>query len=395
MAKINSFKAYLPSKEKAHYFAIKPDNNSLSDTLNHKKYSFLHTLHPNDNFALSKAEENVFYKDILSKFNNFVAENNFKQYHKNALYLYEQKTPNNSFTGIIGGANLDDYISGDIKKHESTLSKKITSLSNYFTNAKINTEPVLIAYNDQSNSIKNIINNLKNNTPDLDFDTNDKYHHKIWIIHEEALLNDLLSSFESIHDLYIADGHHRIEAAKTLYELNKETSHNIKHVMSLYIAEEQLKIKSFNRIITHIPENFSVENLQKSSHLGLNKVSTEEMILNFNKHTFMFFNKEWYQIKFNIETPKSEVEKLEVNQLNKFIFNEFNIQDISFEENADNVNELIDSMNLKNIKLLFTVPSIDINTIKSIADANEIMPAKSTYIEPKLRSGLTIYPIFE
>lgn len=394
MAKINSFKAYLPSKEKAQLFAIKPDNKSVSDTLTHKKYSFLHTLHPNDNFSLSLKEEDAFYKDILAKFNAFVEENNFHQYHKNALYLYQQKTPKNKFIGIIGGANLEDYINGTIKKHENTLNEKISSLSNYFLNAKINTEPVLIAYN-KNNVVDDIINRVSTTLPDLDFNTTDDFNHKIWIIHQEEMLKNLANAFNQINDLYIADGHHRIEAAKTLYQLNKNTSHNIRHVMSLYISEEQLKIKSFNRIIKNLPENFEFNQLLNSKEFNMVTVNQEELVDYFNTKIITHYHEKWYVLTFKSAISTKEVEKLEVEKLNKLVLSPFNLSEIIYQENFDDIIDLISYANNHKNELIFSVPSININTIKTIADAKEIMPAKSTYIEPKLRSGLTIYPIFE
>lgn len=394
MAKINSFKAYLPSKEKAQLFAINPDNKSISDTINHKKYSFLHTLHPNDNFSLSLKEEDTFYKNILAKFNAFVDENNFHQYHKDALYLYQQKTPKSEYIGIIGGANLEDYINGNIKKHENTLNEKISSLSNYFSNAKINTEPVLIAYN-KNKVIDDVINRISTTLPDLDFNTSDSYTHKIWIIHQEEMLNNLLLEFNKINDLYIADGHHRIEAAKTLYQLNKGTSHNIKHVMSLYISEEQLKIKSFNRIIKNLPFGFDFNLILNSKEFTVEVIDEDDLKSLFNKKTIVYYQKNWYSINYKDQITTKEVERLEVEKLNKFILSAYGLSDIFYQENFDHIADLIKYAENNKNELIFSVPSININTIKSIADAKEIMPAKSTYIEPKLRSGLTIYPIFE
>ena len=110
MAKINLFKAYLPQKDKAEFFAVSPENKSIKDTINHKKFSFLHTLHPNDNFSLTKDEEITFYKEIKSKFKNFVNQHNFILNQNKALYIYRQTNLNSTYTGIIGAADIPKFL---------------------------------------------------------------------------------------------------------------------------------------------------------------------------------------------------------------------------------------------------------------------------------------------
>lgn len=406
MAKIIPFKAVRPSPDKVGLVTCRNYEDysaaELAAWLNFNPYSFLHVINPAyanvQSISLDKR-----FKGVALKYKDFKDENIFIQEERPAFYLYEINTKNKIFTGIIAGTSIKDYQNNHIKKHEDTLEYRVEMFKNYLHQTRFNTEPVLITYPD-SIELTTWILLKKQNEPLSQFSTTNKEKHTLWKIDTQSDIDWLADHFENIPDLYIADGHHRSASAEMLYKDDKHLGNpNLDYFMSFLIAESNVKIYEFNRIIKDL-NNYSKEDfLKKIAQHFIIKAKEQELWKPQNKFEFgMYLDGNFYALFYKNEKIKSDsfLENLDAQILYDTILNPIlGIEDLRNDErikyipgkqSITAIKEVIDEGNYKVGFMLY--PS-DISEIKTLADNNLIMPPKSTYIEPKFRSGLIVYEL--
>jgi uncharacterized protein (DUF1015 family) len=274
-----------------------------------------------------------------------------------------------------------------------------------------NTEPVLITYPDNL-EINNWISEKKKEQPIYHFSTTNKEKHTLWRVNEETEINWLQKQFESIPELYIADGHHRSASAELLHDQNIALKNEkLNYFMSFLIAESNVKIYEFNRIVRDLNGNTKEEFLMKLDENFILIPKDQELWKPQSKFEFgmyldgcfyALFFKQGNNINFNKETNKKTeiLENLDAQILyNKVLKPILGIEDLRNDERIEyipgkqsllTIKELVDEGEFEVGFLLF--PS-DICEIKALADNHLIMPPKSTYIEPKFRSGLMVYEL--
>ncbi|MEQ3690701.1 MAG: DUF1015 domain-containing protein, partial [Flavobacterium sp.] len=252
MSKIIPFKAVRPTADKVGLVTCRNYEDysaaELAAWLNFNPYSFLHIINPAylnvHNISLDKR-----FKGVANKFQDFKNNDVFIEDEIPAFYLYEIKTKNDLFTGIIAGTSVDDYKKDVIKKHEDTLQYRVEMFKDYLHQTRFNTEPVLITYPD-SVELNTWILLKKKNRAVYEFSTTNKEKHTLWKIDTQSDIDWLENHFEEIPNLYIADGHHRSASAELLYEQDQHLGNpNLNYFMSFLIAESNVKIYEFNRII--------------------------------------------------------------------------------------------------------------------------------------------------
>lgn len=408
MSKIIPFKAVRPTPDKVGLVTCRNYDDyspaELASWLDFNPYSFLHVINPayvhSQKITLDKR-----FKGVSLKYQDFKNDGVFMEEDKAVFFLYEIQTKNQSFTGIVAGTSIDDYKNNVIKKHEDTLQYRVEYFKDYLHQTGFNTEPVLITYPDNS-ELNNWISHKKKEQPIYNFSTTNKEKHTLWKIETDEEIKWLQQQFENIPELYIADGHHRSASAELLFEQDKNLGNeNLNYFMSFLIAESNVKIYEFNRIIRDL-NGFSKDAfLEQLAEHFIIKDKEQELWKPQSKFEFgMYLDGNFYALfyKLNENTNKqnSILENLDAQILyDKVLQPLLGIEDLRNDERIEyipgkqsilTIKELVDEGEFEVGFMLF--PS-DISEIKALADNGLIMPPKSTYIEPKFRSGLMVYEL--
>ena len=213
MAIIQPFKGIRAAADKVHLFVSRSlatyNNDNIKQKLDTNPYSFIHIIKPI--FDKQKSKTNPF-SDIKKKINQFLKDDTIKQETSNSFYLYEQKKGKDFFTGLISIIPTSEIDKNNILLHEKIIKKRLSVFAKYLKKVKINAEPILLAYK-KNNKINSLYDNVKKNRPTYNFTTTDKVNHKLWIINDKKNMNRLMSYFNKIDKLYVADGHHRLNSS--------------------------------------------------------------------------------------------------------------------------------------------------------------------------------------
>jgi uncharacterized protein (DUF1015 family) len=343
------------------------------------------------------------FKAVANKYQDFKHDQILIEEEHPVFYLYEIQSKGQTFTGIIAGTSVKDYQDNVIKKHEDTLQYRVELFKDYLHQTNFNTEPVLITYPD-SVEINTFIALRKKCKPVYEYSTTNKEKHTLWKIDTQSEIDWLQEHFEGIPNLYIADGHHRSASAELLYEQDKHLGNeNLNYFMSFLIAESNVKIYEFNRLIRDLNGLSKDDFIKKLSENFIIKAKDQEIWKPQNKFEFgMYLDGSFYALFYKHENhnESSILDSLDAQILyDKVLFPILGIEDLRNDERIDYIpgkqsisviKDLIDEGEFEVGFMLF--PS-DINEIKALADNNLIMPPKSTYIEPKFRSGLVVYEL--
>ncbi len=416
MSKIIPFKAVRPTPDKVALVTCRNYDDyspaELASWLNFNPYSFLHVINPayvhSQKITLDKR-----FKGVTHKYQDFKNEGIFMEEDKAAFFLYEIKTKVQTFIGFVAGTSIEDYKNNVIKKHEDTLKYRVEYFKDYLHQTGFNTEPVLITYPDNEN-LNNWIAEKKKSDPIYNYSTTNKEKHQLWKIDSDAEILWLQNEFEKIPELYIADGHHRSASAELLYDEDRHLGNqNLNYFMSFLISESNVKIYEFNRII-HDLNGYTKETfLEKLTENFIIKDKEQELWKPQSKFEFgMYLDGHFYALFYkqennfsgnineNINVKNSLLSNLDAQILyDKVLQPLLGIEDLRNDERIEyipgkqsilTIKELVDEGEFEVGFMLF--PS-DISEIKALADNNLIMPPKSTYIEPKFRSGLMVYEL--
>lgn len=405
MAKIIPFKAVRPTRDKVSLVTSRSYDEyspaELASQLDFNPFSFLHVLNPayvnQQKIGLEKR-----FKLVAQKYNDFKEEVVLIKEENPVFFIYEIQTKNQTFTGIIAGTSIEDYKNNVIKRHEDTLQYRVELFKDYLHRTGFNTEPVLITYPDNQ-ELTAWISNKKQTNSLYEFSTTKREKHILWKIEDEKEIAWLQEKFNEIGDLYIADGHHRSASAELLYEEDKASGNeNLNYFMSFLIAESNVKIYEYNRIIRDLNGHSKEEFLNKLSESFWLKNKEQELWKPTKKFEFgMYLNGEFYSLTLKDEHSFTSVlESLDAQILYEKVLNPIlGIEDLRNDERIDYIPGKQSIVTIKEVvdegefELGFMLFPTDISEIKELADNNLIMPPKSTYIDPKFRSGLVIYEI--
>tara|TARA_B100000161_G_scaffold255819_1_gene218323 strand:+ start:604 stop:1839 length:1236 start_codon:yes stop_codon:yes gene_type:complete len=407
VAIIRSFKAIRPTRDKVNLVASRSylsySDETLKEKLDNNPYTFLHIINPNN----KKSEKNSGtekYKLIKKKFKEFVDDGVLLEENEECLYIYQQTKEKNIYTGIIAAASIDDYINGNIKIHEQTLTKREELFKDYLKNTGFNSEPVLLTYQDNFR-INSIVQKKIKERSEYEFTTTNKVLHKFWILNNKDKINTIVEEFKKIQDIYIADGHHRSASSHLLCKNIRERNpnynaqDNFNFFMSYLIPESELNILNFNRLIKHTNSYSNEELINKIKENYILYKKGEKLYSPVSENEIsMYLSGEWYSLVAKKRKYQSISESLDPSILSKYILSpilgikdEKTDKNVSFFDGTIDLSVIKDKVDSGEFSIAFILKPIDIESLKKVSDNNETMPPKSTYIEPKLRSGLTIY----
>ncbi len=415
MATVLPFKALRPAQDKVHLVASRSIDGynqvELKEKLKGNPFTFLHVINPDfEDGNRTKPGSMERLVKVKRRFKSFVNEKIFKRDEQAAYYIYRQVKENNVYLGIIACTSIDDYMNGVIKIHEQTITQREEKLKEYLEVCEFNAEPVLFCYPNDS-EIDELINDLSKSVPTYDFTTTDKVQHTLWVVSHTKNVDRLSKRFEAIPSIYIADGHHRSASSALLGSIRRKNAKNFtgreayNYYLGVFFAESQLKIYDYNRFVKDLGSITKNELIEKLSAKFIIRAVDDKIFKPSKKHEFsMYIDKTWYALEAKEGTYNSSdpVGSLDASILTEHILSPiFNIQDlktdqrIGFIPGVKGAEALKQSVDEGKAAIAFGLFPVTMEHLKWIADTNNIMPPKSTWVEPKMRSGLIIYSFDE
>ena len=412
MIKINPFKAIRPTRDKAYLVASRSylsySETTLREKLLNNPYTFLHVINPEYSLDAPTLNGIEKYKLVRQKYLNFRSDGTLVKDEKPCFYIYQQVTQENIYTGIIVAASIDDYLNGSIKVHENTISKREAMFSDYLEYTGFNAEPVLLTYR-KIPRVNQIMNVYMQERPEYEFTSTNKVLHNLWLIDKDIDIKEIQSLFMKVDSVYIADGHHR-SASSALYCYRKRKqltkikgSEPFNYFMSFMIDHEQMRIYDFNRLVKDLNGLSINEYLLKVGEVyNIEKKVNDKPIQ--KDEIYMYLDGNWFSLIAKAHTYDAShcVDHLDPAILSKNILDPIlgikdirNDQRIDFMDGKQGLTSLKNAVDSGEYRVAFALKPITIEQLKNVSDQNQVMPPKSTYIEPKLRSGLTIYSLGE
>ena len=410
MAKIKAFKAVRPAQELAEKIAALPydvyNREEAAEKVKGDNYSFLRIDRPETQFS---PDADMYAPEVYAKASEMLDEmekkGEFVQDQTECLYIYELTMDGRTQTGLVACSSVDDYINDVVKKHENTRKEKEADRIRHVDICSAQTGPIFLAYRGRR-VINDIIRAYKENTPAADFTSDDGITHRVWVIDDPDVIKLLIIEFDKLPHTYIADGHHRAASAVAVSKMRREKypeytgEEEFNYFLSVLFPEDELKIMDYNRVLktmnghTHeellelIGEKFEIE---ESAGIYAPKEKGEVGFLLGNK---------WYALKARKEFVKDDpVEALDVAFLQREILTPvFGIDDPTRSNDIDFVGGIrglgeLERRCQEDCAAAFAMFPTDIRELFAVADADMLMPPKSTWFEPKLRSGLFIHRI--
>ena len=411
MAQIRPFRAYRPCQGMEERIAALP-----YDVYNRAEACEVVKKNPESFLAVDRAETqfgeevdtyaDCVYEKADQMLREKIQEGKFVQDPTPCFYLYELTMDGHSQTGVVGCASIDDYRNNVIKKHENTRADKEEDRIRHVDTCSMQTGPIFLAYRAKED-LKEKIEELKKHAPVYDFVSEDGIGHRVWVIDNDADVAMIEESFGKIPAIYIADGHHRCASAVKVGLKRREQypdytgEEEFNYFLSVIFPDEELRILDYNRVVkdlngmdaaaflTRIEEYFAVEKKGQAPYRP-----TE-------KGTFgMYLEDEWYCLSAKEEIKSEDaVEGLDVSLLQNYLLDPIlGIIDPKTDKRIDFVGGIRGLGELErrvhtDMKVAFSMYPTSIAELFAVADAGRLMPPKSTWFEPKLRSGLFLHEI--
>ncbi len=415
MAKVLPFKAIRPTSDKVHLVASRSvdgyNTSELKDKLAGNPFTFLHVINPDfEDGKRTRPGSRERLSKVKRRFKSFIREKVFRHEEKPAYYIYRQIKEDHEYIGIIACISIDDYLNGVIKVHEQTITQREEKLKEYLEVCEFNAEPVLFCYpNDKK--IDELIVSISKSAPEYDFTTTDRVRHTLWTVSDSNNVTTVEQRFAGIPAIYIADGHHRSASSALLGTVRRKQKKDytgteaFNYYLGVFFAETQLKIYDYNRLVKDMNDLSPEELLQKLGSKFEVKKQAVEIFKPTRKHELsMYLAGQWYSLiaKEGTYNSSDPVGSLDASILTEHILSPlFGITDlkidkrIAFVPGVKGPEALKKNVDDGKAEVAFGLYPVTMEHLKWIADTNNIMPPKSTWVEPKMRSGLVIYSFEE
>lgn len=410
MIELRPFRALRPPRDKAYLVATRSylsyDDNELADKLQNNPYTFLHVINPPHSQMLPPGPEK--YRMVKQRFDEFAEEGVFQRDQQPAYYLYRQVKEGNEYMGIIAAVAVADYEAGRIKKHEKTLSHREEMFTDYLETTGFNAEPVLLVYQDD-HQLNQLMVEITSQRSEYEFTSTDRVLHQLWLVDQPEQCAQITERFAAQSELYIADGHHRCASSALLgARLDAQAQgqgDQHRYFMAFLIGEEQMKIYDFNRLVRNDTGREKAEILRLLQEQFWLEPKAQEAYRPQKLHELsMYLEGEWFKLvpKTGSFDPNHSVGHLDAEILSRNILAPiFDIQDlktdyrVDFMPGTEGLEALARQVDKGRFDLAFALYPVSMAQLKQVSDDGETMPPKSTYVEPKLRSGMVVYPLRE
>lgn len=412
MAILKAFKGIRPVKNRVKEVASKPydvlDSDEAKAEAGDNKYSFYRVIKPEIDLPADLDHYSpLVYEKGKENFNNFIKEGVFFQDAEEYLYIYQQTMDGRKQNGIVACASVDDYLNNIIKKHELTRPDKEEDRKKHVRVGNMNAEPVFFAYPAEK-ELDEIVNTVIKSEPEYDFVADDGIGHTFWVIKDRSTIDRIINLFSNIPYTYVADGHHRTAAAalvgKEKRDLNKNYTgkEEFNYFLAVHFPDNQLKIFDYNRVVKDLNGLSTAEFISK---LGAT-FSIEEKSSTYRPDKLhnlgMYIDGKWYSLtaKAGTYNDQDPIGVLDVTILSEQILEPIlNIKDLRTDKRIEFVGgirglgELEKRVNSGEMKVAFALYPVTMKQLIDIADTDNIMPPKTTWFEPKLRSGLIVHSL--
>lgn len=413
MPKVTPFKSIRPSKELAFRIAALPydvyNRKEACEVVKKEPLSFLKIDRAETQFSddVSTYDPMVYQKakDLLD---TAVKEGHFIMEETPCFYLYELTMDGRSQTGIVACSDIDDYCNGIIKKHENTREEKEIDRINHVNITNTHTGPIFLAYRSKE-EINHIVEQCKETIPTLyDFTSDDDITHRVWCINDMQIIQELENLFAQIPYTYIADGHHRCASAvkvglnRRKEQPNYTGKEEFNRFLSVLFPDDQLAILPYNRVIKDLNGYAKETFLQAISDAGFKITPMEKNAVSpSRKGTFgMYLDNSWYLLTANESLLSNHpVDGLDVSILQNHLLGPvLGIGDPRIDKRIDFVGGIrglseLEKRVAEDMTVAFSMYPTSIFELLQVADAGLLMPPKSTWFEPKLRSGLFLHSL--
>lgn len=414
MAIIKPFKGIRPKKELVEKIASRPYDVLNSEEARAEaagnEMSLYHIIKPEIDFPVGTDEhDEKVYRKAAENFEMFQKNGWLVQDSKENYYVYAQTMNGKTQYGLVVCAYVDDYMTGKIKKHELTRKDKEEDRMKHVRVNNANIEPVFFAY-PHNNELDAIVKEVTKGKPEYDFVAElDGFRHTFWLIEDEAKIKRITEIFATIPSLYIADGHHRSAAAALVGDEKRRQNpahkgnEEYNYFMAVCFPDDQLTIIDYNRVVKDLngltDEQF-IEKLKKNFDVEL---KGKDIYKPSKLHNFsMYLSGNWYSLTAKAGTydDKDPIGVLDVTVSSNLILDEIlGIKDLRTDKRIDFVGgirglgELKRRVDSGEMRVALALYPVSMQQLIDIADTNNIMPPKTTWFEPKLRSGLVIHKL--
>ncbi|MHC1683788.1 MAG: DUF1015 domain-containing protein [Clostridiaceae bacterium] len=411
MVMLKPFKAYRPRRDVDNKVAALPydvmNSEEAREMVKDNEYSFLHI----DKAEIDLDESiNIYDDEVYSKaranLDKFMDEGVLVEDSKPSIYVYRLIMNGRAQTGIVACSSIDDYANNIIKKHEKTREDKEIDRIKHVSICGAHTGPIFLTYRDNED-INKIVDEVTKQTPIHDFTAEDNVKHIVWAITDEELIGKIQNKFEEVPNSYIADGHHRTASAVKVGFMKREENpdytgeEDFNFFLSVLFPSSHLEIMDYNRLVKDT-NNLTVEELLNAISEKFEIEASNEKVKPAEEHTFgMYVDGKWFKLKAKEGTFNTNhtLETLDVSILQDNLLDPIlgikdprkdnRIEFVGGIRGIDALAKMADKCN----GISFNMYPTTINQLMEIADIDETMPPKSTWFEPKLRSGLFVHKI--
>ena len=411
MADIRPFGAIRPSRERAQDIAALPydvyNRQEACEEVKGKPYTFLRIDRAETNFddTVDTYDDKV-YKKASELLQDMIDKGQFIRDDKPCYYIYELTMDGRTQTGIVAASSVDDYDNSVIKKHENTLAEKEIDRIHHVDACSAQTGPIFLAYRDRD-AIDAIVEAVKAGEAEYDFTSEDGVRHRVFVIDNDNDIKIIRDEFAKTDSIYIADGHHRCASAVKVSKMRRKSKgqytgdEEFNYFLSVLFPDDQLKILDYNRVLKSM-NGHSLDELSNKMSEFFDTVNVDaNPIKPVSKgEVSLYDGDKWILYKIKDEyTSDDPVNGLDVALLQDLILEPFfGIHDPKADDRIDFVGgirglEELERRCAGDAKVAFAMYPTDISELFAVADAGRLMPPKSTWFAPKLRSGLFIHEI--
>ena len=410
MAELKPFSCIRPQEDLVEKIAALP-----YDVVNRREAKEIVKANPYSFLKIDRAEtqledcvdiySDTIYEKARDTLQEMIEDGSFLTEESPCYYIYELTMHGRTQTGIVGCASVDDYLNDRIKKHENTKPEKELDRIRHVDTCSAHTGPIFLAYR-KNNRLSQIQEEEKRKEPLYAFVAEDGIRHRVWKVDEENRIGEIYAIFESIPEIYIADGHHRAASAvKTGLKRRKEAgqytgAEEFNYFLSVLFPDQELMIMDYNRFV-HDLNGKSIEEFFKllEEIFSVEKIGTAAYKPEKKGEIGMYMDHKWYCLTLHtLDDAKDPSERLDVAQLQKKVLTPIlGIEDpktdsrIEFVGGIRGLSELEKLVDQREGSVAFAMYPTSMEELFEVADAGLLMPPKSTWFEPKLRSGLFIH----